>query len=182
MGCWLLSWRPPARATWILLLWLGKLRQEAALPSHPLLCGGAALFSPSLFPKHALALALTVVRLNILCAAAENKSEGAAGSGQGPWGPPDPGVPRAPAGHGERDPTRCSRARGGTGTGPWGSRSRMGPRALGAPRLGMMLLVLGHLPLPPVWAPSESKCLGRGRPGAAWGALARGSFGAGAAW
>lgn len=88
MGCWLLSWRPPARTTWILLLRLGKLRQEAALPSHPLRRGGAALFSPSLFPKHALALALTVVRLNILCAAAENKSEGAAGSGQGPRGPP----------------------------------------------------------------------------------------------
>lgn len=38
-----------------------------------------------------------------------------------------------------------------------------------------MLLVLGHLPLPPVWAPSESKCLGAG-----WGLL--GCSGVGAVW
>lgn len=137
MGSWLLSWRPPARLTRILLLWLGKLRQEAALPSHPLRSGGAALFSPSLFPKHALALALTVVRLNILCAAAENRSEGAAGSGQGPWGPPlipaFPGYRPATASgtrHGAAEP-EVGRARGPGGPSRGWGRGLCVPRGSG---------------------------------------------------
>lgn len=34
----------------------------------------------------------------------------------------------------------------------------MGTRVRGALRLGLMLLLLGPFPLPPVRAPSESKC------------------------
>lgn len=84
-----------------------------------------------------------------------------------------------------RGRTRCSGARGGTGTGTGRDagvpRSGMGTgtRVLGALRLGVTLLLLGSLPLPPVCAPSESKCLQKRGPGAGWGVLA---WGGGAAW
>lgn len=67
-----------------------------------------------------------------------------------------------------------SPARDGDGDGdgtPGGAQAGMGPGALGALRLGVTLLVLGPLRLPPVRAPSESKCLAVGRGGGCrvWG-------------
>lgn len=43
---------------------------------------------------------------------------------------------------------------------------------LGALRLGVTLLLLGSLPLPPVGAPSESKCLESGERERGWGGFA----------